>query len=80
MCIHSLKRLSLFIVYDLYAVMYVIVEPLHDNFMIFQGIRTSIAKKPYIFCDFLGWGSTYIKLPSQHSMLGHHQYASEMSW
>ena len=24
--------------------------------VIFEGIRTSIAKKPYIFCDFSGWG------------------------
>ena len=26
------------------------------SFVIFQGIRTSIAKKPYIFCDFSGGG------------------------
>ena len=26
------------------------------SFVIFQGIRTSIAKKPFIFCDFIGVG------------------------
>ena len=39
------------------------IECWHGSFVIFQGVRTSIAKKPYIFCDFSGGGSGPPPLP-----------------
>ena len=33
------------------------------SFVIFQGIRTSIAKKPYIFEIFQGWGPDHLPPP-----------------